>query len=109
MHAVSTASSLTAALALQLSLAEAFLPAALSRVASHLLGPPSGRIAATALSQASARHSQMFWLPPHDPALANAAAYLSSTFATQGASRLASPFLTAFDRQLRRPASFFAT
>src|SRR3989442_3545595 len=93
MQAESTGTNFATALALHLSLADAFLPAAFRRAASHLLGPASGKSLRTWAAQFSARHSQSIWLPLHEPAVAkaNAVAYLPSTFWTHGPSSDGSP------------------
>src|SRR6185295_6785903 len=93
MQAGSTVVPLAAALALQPSLRDAFLPAAFRRAASHLLGPASGRSARTWVAQFSARHSQTPWSPLHEPALAKAVAYLPSTFWMHAARPVGSPLM----------------
>src|SRR2546428_447608 len=95
-----------AALALHLSLADAFLPAAFKRAASHLLGPASGRSPRTAVAQFSARHSHTAWSPPQEPALPKAAVYLPSTLRMHGASTLGSPLAATLAWQASSPASF---
>src|SRR5262245_36922852 len=97
MHAGSTDVPLATAFALHVSLSEAFLPAAFSRAASHLLGPASGSALRTAVAQFSARHSHTGASPGHTPALANARPYLPSTLATQVPMPDASPVFVALE------------
>src|SRR5262245_16147509 len=79
MHAASTDSPLAAALALQMSLPAAFLPATRSRAASHVLGPPSGRSPRMTSAHTSAIDSHTVASPEHEPAFANAMLYLPCT------------------------------
>src|SRR6185295_16532316 len=106
MQPGSTVAPLAAALALQPSLRDAFLPAALRLTDSHLLGPASGRSARTWVAQFSARHSQTAWSPPHEPALAKAVAYLASTFWMHAARRAGSPLMATLAWHESSPASF---
>src|SRR5262245_59974359 len=97
MQTLSTGAPVAAALALHLSLPAAFLPAALSRTASHLLGPASGRSARTRFAQFSARHSQTAATLLQEPALPKAVEYLPSSLVMQGASKLGSPLAATLE------------
>src|SRR5262249_54429298 len=86
----------------------ALLPAALRRVASHLLAVvvPSGSAARTLPLQSSAIASQSACTPEQGPVFANDLANFATTLPLQSVSSAGAAFCATLAWQVRRPASF---